>query len=130
MESKIDLSAVKSLSKEERMNLAASIRKDPELWSAVNGIGGLSENSEKGVIQGNTSFKKEVLPNAEVTIKNKQDQEVKTRTNQYGFFKVELAPNLYSVTFTKGNVQSEPKEVELQKGMTFCLNYDFDKIDK
>ena len=129
MESKLDLSAIKALSKEQRMNLAAAIRKDPELWNVVNGIGGLSENSEKGLLQGNTSFKKEVLANVDVTIKNKQDQEIKTKTNQYGFFKVELAPNLYSVTFTKNNIQSEPKELELLSGMTFCLNYEFERIE-
>ena len=128
MESKIDLSAVKALSKEERMNLASLIRKDPELWNAINGIGGLSEKSDKGVIQGNTTFRKEVLSNVDVTLKSKNGKETKSRTNQYGFFKVELVPDLYLITFTKGNVQSEPKELELQEGMTFCINYDFEKI--
>jgi hypothetical protein len=123
VESKIDLSAIKALSKEQRMNLSAIIRKDPELWNAVNGIGGLSEHSEKGLIQGNTTFEKEALPNVDVTIRNKQGDVKTAKTNQYGFFKVELLPNLYVVTFTKGNIQSEPKEVEIQSGMTFCMNY-------
>ena len=128
MESKIDLSAIKALSNEQRINLSNAIRKDPELWNAVNGIGGLSEESEKGLIQGNTTFRKEVLSNVDVTLKNKQGVEQKVKTNQYGFFKLEVVPDLYSVTFSKGPVSSEPKEVEIQAGMTFSLNYDFDKI--
>ena len=128
MESKIDLNAVKALSKEQRLNLAASVRKDPELWNAVNGIGGLSEGSEKGLIQGNTTSLREVLSNVDVTLKNKQGVEQRAKTNQYGFFKVEVIPDLYSVTFSKDSVTSEPKEVEIQAGMTFSINYDFEKI--
>jgi hypothetical protein len=128
MESKIDLNAVKALSNEQRMNLAASIRKDPELWNAVNGIGGLSENSEKGLVQGNTTFQREVLANVDVSLKNKQGAEQKAKTNQYGFFKMEVVPDMYFVVFSKGSVSSEPKEIEIQAGMTFSINYDFEKI--
>ena len=128
MESKIDLNAVKALSKEQRMNLAASIRKDSELWNAVNGIGGLSEDSEKGLIQGNTTYRKEVLANVDVTLKTKQGAEIKTKTNQYGFFKLEVVPDLYFVIFSKGPVSSEPKEIEVEAGMTYSINYDFEKI--
>ena len=128
MESKIDLSAIKALSNEQRINLSNAIRKDPELWNAVNGIGGLSEDSEKGLVQGNTTFKKDALSNVDVTIRNKQGAELKVKTNQYGFFKMELTPDYYEVTFRKENVQSEPKGVELQSGITLCMNYDFEKI--
>lgn len=128
MESRIDLSAIKALSNEQRINLSNAIRKDPELWNAVNGIGGLSEDSEKGLIQGNTTYRKEVLANVDVTLKTKQGTEIKAKTNQYGFFKLEVVPDLYFVVFSKGPVSSEPKEIEVQAGMTFSINYDFEKI--
>jgi phosphatidate phosphatase APP1 len=88
----------------------------------------LSENSEKGIIQGNTTHRKEVLSNVDVTLKNKQGAELKTKTNQYGFFKMELIPDYYEVTFRKENVQSEPIGVELKSGMTYPINHDFEKI--
>ena len=128
MESKIDLNAIKALSNEQRISLSNAIRKDPELWNAVNGIGGLSEDSEKGLIQGNTTYRREVLANVNVNLRTKQGAEFTAKTNQYGFFKLELVPDLYFVVFSKGQVSSEPKEVEVQAGMTYSINYDFEKI--
>ncbi len=128
MESKIDLNAIKDLSKEQRMNLAALIRKDPELWNAINGIGGLSENSDKGLVQGNTTFRKKGLSNVDVTVKNKKGEVKTAKTNQYGFFKMELVPEVYFIVYTKGPVSSDSIEVDIQPGMTFSFNYDFEKI--
>ena len=128
MVSKIDLSAVKALSKEQRMNLASNIRKDPELWSVVNGIGGLSEKSANGLIIGNTTLKGEVLSSAKVILLDRKGAEKTILTNQYGFYKIELAPDVYSVTFAKGNGQSLPVDADLKSGLTLSVNYDFGSI--
>lgn len=125
---KIDLSVLKSLSKEQRTSFASRIRKNPELWNVFNGIGGLSENSENGLIHGNTTFKGAVLPVVDVTLKNSNNVEKKTKTNQYGFFKMELVPGLYLITFSKGNTQSVPKEINIVKGITIYEDYDFENL--
>lgn len=122
---KIDLSSIKALSKEQRISMAALVRKDPELWNAINGLGGLSEKSENGIVLGGTTANGEVLANVAVSLKSSTGEEKTTLTNQYGFFKLEVVPDTQLITFKNGSVLSEAKTIELQKGVTINENYDF-----
>ena len=122
---KIDLSAIKALSKEERQLLAQTIRRDSVLWNAVNGMGGLSENSEKGLLQGTITNNREAIVGATVTITPKMGDEIITQSNQDGYYSIELAPDSYTVKISKGSTVSDAISVETKNGITSTLDYDF-----
>ena len=124
-ESRIDLSAIRALSKEGRQLLAQDIRKDSELWNAVNGMGGLSENSEKSLLQGTITNNREIVPGASITITSKSGDEIITKSNQRGYYSVELNPDSYTVIIRSGEYASEDISVETKKGVTSTLDYDF-----
>lgn len=122
---KIDLSAIKALSKEERQLLAQTIRRDSVLWNTVNGMGGLSENSDKGLLQGTITNNRELIVGATVTITPKMGDDIITQSNQDGYYSVELAPGSYTVKLSKGSTVSDAISVETKNGITSTLDYDF-----
>ena len=124
-ESKIDLSAIRALSKERRQLLVHDIRKDSELWNAVNGMGGLSENSEKSLLQGTITNNREIVPEASITITPKSGEKIITKSNQRGYYSVELNPDSYTVILKSGEYASDEISVETKKGVTSTLDYDF-----
>ena len=121
----MDLKAVKALSKEQRIWLASEIRKDQELWNAVNGMGGLSEFSDKSRLQGTITNNKKAIAGAKIAINIKDNKVVETTSNQLGYFSVELKADDYTVVISNGNDVSEEISVETQSGVTSTLDYDF-----
>ncbi|HNQ68821.1 MAG TPA: hypothetical protein PKN32_10610 [Bacteroidales bacterium] len=121
---------IKSLSKEDRQELAKAIRQDPELFNAINGIGGLSLNSPFGLLQGTITKFGVPVTNAMIYIKLSAEQEIKAFTNQYGYYKMTLQDGAYSVkVIYQGD--STSVEVKINKGRTTSFDFDFykEKLD-
>ena len=121
----IDLGAIKALSKEKRQWLASEIHKNNELWNAVNGMGGLSENSDKSRLQGTITKQGEAVFKAKVSISVKGQNEQIVMTNQNGYFSIDLEVESYTVKIFSGNDSSDEAFVETEKGVTSTLDYDF-----
>ena len=124
----IDLTPLKALSKEARQGLVLSIRKDPELWNMVNGLGGLSENSLFGRLQGTIYDDHKIVIGAEVSITDESKNLKTIKTNQYGYYSIDLVPGNYDVVISYDNEQSEEISVKIEKGVTSTLNHDFNEI--
>ena len=124
----IDLGVVKALSKEKRQWLASEIRKDSELWSAVNGMGGLSENSEKSRLQGTVTNNSVAVVGVKVSIvKTDTNKEFTAITNQKGYYSIDLEPANYTVKLASVNSSKKgggETEVETISGETSTLNFD------
>lgn len=128
MEEKFDLTVIKALSKEKRQYFAAEVRKDPELWSAVHGLGGISENAEYGAIIGTVFQNKKPLAGASVVVRGGERIELKTTTNQYGFYKFELDKGIYNVMTEIEGKKAEGKEIILENGRTETANFSFEGV--
>ena len=124
----MNLSGIKALSKEARQSLALSIRKDPELWDTMNGFGGLSEKSLKGRLQGTVEESRKVITSAEVKITDENENITTVKTNQYGYYSIDLVPGDYDVVISYDGDESEEISVKIEKGVTSTLNYDFDEV--
>ena len=124
----VNLSGIKALSKEARQSLALSIRKDPELWDTMNGFGGLSEKSLKGRLQGTVVESRKEITAAEVKITDENENITTVKTNQYGYYSIDLVPGDYDVVISYNDEQSEEISVQIEKGVTSTLNYDFDEV--
>ena len=124
----IDLGVVKALSKEKRQWLASEIRKDSELWNAVNGMGGLSKSSAKSRLQGTASSKNIAVVGAKVSIENTDTNKVFTATtNQKGYYSIDLEPANYNVrlaSVNKSKIGDGETKVKTIKGETSTLNFD------
>jgi len=123
----MNLSGIKALSQEARQSLALLIRKDPELWNTINGLGGLSENSFKGRLQGTIDKNRKVITAAEVKITDENENITTVKTNQYGYYSIDLVPGDYEVVISYDDDESEEISVKIEKGVTSTLNYDFDE---
>ena len=121
----IDLGAIKALSKERRQLFASEIRKDNELWNAVNGMGGLSENSDKSRLQGTITNNREIIGGAKIAISIKGKSITETTSNQLGYFSVELKADDYTAVISNGNDVSDEISVKTKSGITSKLDYDF-----
>ena len=126
----LDLLGLKSLSKEQRIVFSAEIRKDPELWNPVHGLGGHSETSKNGLIQGTIFDKKVQLQGAEIAIIDEEGTKLAhTTSNQYGHFSIELSEADYTLKIShKDRIQEAT--IKIRKGVTTSYNYDFDKGNK
>jgi tRNA/tmRNA/rRNA uracil-C5-methylase (TrmA/RlmC/RlmD family) len=124
----INLSTIKALSKEARQNLALAIRKDSELWNAFNGLGGLSVNSSLGRLQGTIYDDHNIVIGAEVDITDVNDNTKTIKTNQYGYFSVDLVSGTYSVVIKYKEKHSDKISVKILAGVTSTLDYDFNEI--
>ena len=124
----MNLALLKALSKEARQDLVLSIRKDPELWNTVNGIGGLSENSSFGRLQGTIYDDHKIVTGAEVAITDENDNIKTIKTNQYGYYSIDLVPGNYLVVIKNKEDQSDEISVKIKIGITSTLNHDFNEI--
>lgn len=124
----INLSGIKALSKEARQSLALSVRKDPELWNTMNGLGGLSEKSLNGRLQGTVDESRKVISGADVKITDESENITSIKTNQYGYYSIDLVPGDYNLVISYNEEQSEEISVRIEKGVTSTLNYDFDEV--
>lgn len=124
MELKINLSEVRALSKEQRQGLARVVRQQPELFNAINGMGGLSETANFGQLQGTLSKENGPIAGAEVKAVGKTETKT-TKSDQYGFYKLALNQDVYVVTFKFGEETSEPKEFDVKNGITATADYRF-----
>jgi len=124
-ENKIDLKAIKALSKEKRQALAFDIRKDQELWNAVNGMGGLSEQSENSLLQGTITNNNELVVGAKIAISIKGSKKEEATSNQMGYFSIELKAEDYEVVVSDGKEVSDAISVKTKKGVTSTLDHDF-----
>ena len=124
----IDLKAIKALSKEQRQNLALSIRRDSELWNAVNGFGGLSEFSEKSRLQGTVIENGVISVGRKVSIINDDtSKEIIAVTNQQGYYSAELEPADYIVSLKSEGTNKKTvsgTSVETVQGETSTLDFD------
>jgi hypothetical protein len=118
MAEEMSIYGVKSLSKEQRRAMNGLYRKDPSLWDAVNGIGGLSESSPNGLIIGNVFNNSGEIQGADVSIEDINGDIITRKTNQYGHYEAELSPGDYNVTVTIDGVSSDPKTITLIAGAT------------
>ena len=121
----IDLGVIKAQSKEKRQELALNIRKDQELWNAVNGMGGLSESSDKSRLQGTITNNRETIGGAKIAISIKGKSITETTSNQLGYFSVELKADDYTTVISNGNDVSDEISVKTKSGITSTLDYDF-----
>ena len=123
----IDLKAVKAFSKEQRNWLASEIRKDQELWNAVNGFGGLSEFSEKSRLQGTVIENETVAVGKKISIANKDTkEELIAVTNQQGYYSIDLKPADYRVSLKSKDANKKSvsgTSVETIQGETSTLNF-------
>ncbi len=124
----IEIGALKALSKEKRQVLSANIRKDPELWNVVNGIGGLSENSGKARFQGTITKDGETLPQANIQIAKAGVITQELMSNQLGYFKIDLASGEYNLKIIFQG-QSEDYNIKAMKGETSTINHNFEEKD-
>ncbi len=123
--SEIDLLGLKSLSKEQRIFFAAEIRKDPELWNPVHGIGGHSESSKNGIIQGTVTDDRVQLLGVKILLVDEKGEKIAYGdTNQYGHYSYELKPGTYTLKINYEEKAFET-EITLKKGETASYNYDF-----
>jgi hypothetical protein len=125
----IDLKAIKALSKEQRQKLALTIRRDSELWNAVNGFGGLSEFSSKSRLQGTVIEDGKASVGTRVKIVNDDtSKEFAAVTNQQGYYSIELEPAEYTVSLKSSGTNSkalgEEVSVETLQGETSTLDFD------
>jgi len=118
------INMLKCLSKEERAALSRQFISDPDLYNAVNGVGGLSESANHGLLQGSTYAGEDILPRVQVIINTGGKTQATAWTNQYGYYSVNLAAGTYSVVFSTTQGQSDPKEVIIANGKTETLDYD------
>lgn len=122
---KLFLSEIKAFSKEQRQLFAHQIRRDQTLWNAVNGMGGLSEQSKNGLVQGTITRTSILEPDASISLINKREVETIAKVDQRGYFSVELPVDGYIVkVISKGDV-SEEIGLETRAGETSTLNYNF-----
>ena len=128
MSKAIDLRAFKALSKEQRERLTQEIQKDGDLWNAVNGVGGLSEFSDNARLQGTIMKEGIILPKAEIQILKEESLIHRLRSNEQGYFSINLTPDNYTVVI----LNEENKEeiaVKALKGVTSSINHDFKLSD-
>lgn len=118
--------SIKALSTEQRRELGISVRRDPELYHAVNGMGGLSERADRGLLQGDITKKTVPLNRVEVKAKTGSGDEFKSVTNQYGFYQLNLAEGNYKVTVTVDG-ETKTSEAIIAKGKTSIFSAEFDK---
>jgi len=124
---KIDLGAIKALSKEQREWLASEIRKDSELWNAINGMGGLSESSAKSRLQGTAVNNNIAVVGAKVSIvDDNTSKEFIATTNQKGYYSIDLEPASYNVRLASVSKSKRGGETEVEtiQGETSTLNFD------
>lgn len=119
-------SSIKAMSAEQRRELAISIRRDPELYHAVNGMGGLSERADYGLLQGTITKKTVPVYRVEVIAKAGSGAEFKALTNQYGFYKLNLAEGNYTLSVTVDG-ETKTSEAIIAKGKTSIFSVEFDK---
>lgn len=125
MEELLDVRKLKALSKESRIVVAGHIRRDNDLWNAVNGLGGLSEFAAFGRLQGTVQKDTEPFRNALVIAKLIEGgQELKAATDQNGYYVLDLAKGLYSVRVEMDGiaVKEGDVEVEIRDGYTSSHN--------
>lgn len=122
----MDISQIKAMSKENRLALAAQMRRDPELHNAVNGIGGLSEKAANGLLQGTITDKGSAVPGIEVSAKHTDGTVNKAKTNQHGYFTINLKEGTHTVSVTLSGVAASAESV-IVKGKTSTFDHDFGK---
>ena len=124
---KIDLGAIKALSKEQRQWMASEIRKDSELWNAINGMGGLSESSAKSRLQGTVVNNNVAVVGTKVSIiDDNTSKEFFATTNQKGYYSIDLEPASYNVRLASVSKSKRGGETEVEtiQGETSTLNFD------
>jgi len=120
----IDLRAVKALSKEQRVFVAKEIRKDSDLWNAVNGVGGLSEFSDNARLQGTITKGNLAFPRAKIEVFEGETSLHKLISNEQGYFKIDIVPGNYNVVIYDGNDEEEIS-VKALRGVTSTINHNF-----
>jgi len=124
------INMLKSFTKEQRQQMVRAFNRDPEMYNAVNGIGGLSESANHGLLQGTTYAGEDIFPGVQVIINTGGKTHATVRTNQYGYYSVNLAAATYSVVFSHTEGQSDPAEVIITNGKTSTLDYDSEEPPK
>jgi len=122
------INMLKSFTKEQRQQMVRALNRDPEMYNAVNGIGGLSESANHGLLQGTTYAGEDILTGVQVIINTGGKTHATVRTNQYGYYSVNLAAATYSVVFSHTEGQSDPAEVIIKNGTTSTLDYDSEAV--
>ena len=117
--------SIKSLSKEARADLARSIRRDPDLYNAVSGVGGISESSNKGMIQGTITDKTFPIKDLNVEAINLSGTVFTAKTNESGFYSMELTAGDYTIKVTYGGT-SQSINVKIIKGETATFSHNFE----
>ncbi len=93
---------IKSLDKEGRTALAKSVRTDPKVWNAVNGIGDISENLDDGILNGIVKGANKLLSGAEIRISDSEDNWTAT-SNEEGNYELHLPPGTYRMSISRAN---------------------------
>jgi len=128
MAEEFEINALKGLSKQKRAMMSKYLLKDPELYNAINGVGGLDETAAYGMVSGTCYTGTEVLKGVDVTV-SKSGKAVKTtKTNQYGFYRLELDPDTYMVKFNVDGIESDETEVVIVAGKSETLDYDTEEV--
>jgi len=129
-EEEFKINMLKSFTKEQREQMVRAFNRDPDLYNAANGIGGLSETANHGLLQGTSYAGEDILPGVQVVINTGGKTQATVRTNQYGYYSVNLAAGTYSVVFSTTEGQSDPAEVIITNGKTATLDYDSEEPPK
>lgn len=112
---------LRTFSKEKREQFAKFIRKDPELWNIVHGIGGHSKYSEDCLVVGLVFLEDNYLPNVKIKLMNEsRATENITYSNQLGFFNQKIPSGEYLIVFEYNGINHtntfsiEPGETQIQ----------------
>jgi hypothetical protein len=122
------INMIKGMSKEERIEMNRQFICDPDLYNAAHGIGGLSQNANRGLLQGTTYAGTEILKGIPVIISTGGKILKTVSSNQYGYYQSELAAGTYLVKFVSGSKESEETEVVIANGKTITLDYDSEAV--
>ncbi|PLX06019.1 MAG: hypothetical protein C0596_16125 [Marinilabiliales bacterium] len=120
----MELSQIKVMSKEQRMELAKYIRTDPELQNVISGIGGLCESASHGRLIGTITENGKPLSRVEIAYSVGGKTDVKVHTNQFGYYQIDLSEGNYTVTILYGETPVS-QEVEILNGKTSVFDQDF-----
>jgi hypothetical protein len=119
------VSSIKALSKEKRVDLGRSIRKDPDLYNAMNGMGGVSESANKGLFKGTITKVSVPLQDLDVQAIDGSGTTFTAKTNNVGYYQIELVDGNYTAKVTFEGV-SKSQAIKIVKGETTIFNHDFE----
>ena len=100
METRTVINTIKSLDKEGRIALAKSVRTDPDIWNAVNGIGDRSDDLINGGLKGIVKGDLKLLSDTEIRVTDEVNNWT-ARSDAGGVYELRLPPGIYRMNVVR-----------------------------